>query len=287
MPPDCLFLPPAAMLISMSTVPLLLIFTLLQLLTCGNALNISVPTGPIHRGEKKLINWTAENSDPLSFTLALVCQKSVTLNNTVERGTPTNTTGQVSFHLGCVGPHFVEALPTNTSNSTAFATSPTFQVVSQVSSSGHVPTSTFSTSTPSFPLGSFSTSTTSTTSVSPASSPPEQTVTSTTQDPRMRTLIIVSAILGAVVVVLLLLLTIAILWLRKSRRPRDDAQPTPGGLIPFDAYLDYAEKGDPQLNEVPQARDLLALTERLQEVSAEMIRLRGQISVLRERRRGL
>ncbi|KAJ7114963.1 hypothetical protein C8R44DRAFT_795113 [Mycena epipterygia] len=274
------------MLISISTVPLLLSFTLLQLLTCGNALKIFVPTGPILSGETIFVNWTAGNSDPLSFTLALVCLQSVTHQEPVERETPNNTTGQVSFVLGCVGPHLVEALPTNASNSIPFATSPSFQVVSQVSSSGHAPTSTFSTSTVSFPLGSFSTSTTSTISVSPVSSPPEQTVTSTTQDHRIRTLIIVSAILGAVDVILPLL-TIAILWLRKSRTPCADAQPAPGALTPFNAYLDYAEKGDPRLNDVPQARDLPALTQRLQEVSAEMIRLRGQISNLRERRRGL
>ncbi|KAJ6571050.1 hypothetical protein B0H19DRAFT_1064163 [Mycena capillaripes] len=47
--------------------------------------------------------WEATVVDPLFFTLALLCGGAITLQNTVERGSPTNVTGQVSYGTRCLG----------------------------------------------------------------------------------------------------------------------------------------------------------------------------------------
>ncbi|KAF7364332.1 hypothetical protein MSAN_01093400 [Mycena sanguinolenta] len=175
----------------------------------ASALSISVPPAPVLTGTTVSVGWTATASDPLSFTLQLVCAGQVTLQDAVARGSNTNDTGQVSYLTGCLGDHFVQAVVTG-STAAPFATSASFQVVE--------PTTIFTTATEilTFTL----TVLPNQSSSPPSSSSADSSKTST--DGRVRTLAIVSGLLGATTLVLSLLLIV--LFLRLRKRPRNSQE---------------------------------------------------------------
>ncbi|KAJ7617075.1 hypothetical protein FB45DRAFT_1007724 [Roridomyces roridus] len=103
-----------------------LFLSLLYLDSFSNALVISVPPGPLLRDQTIPVTWSANANDPLSFTLALICEGQITLNDAVQRSSASETTGQVAYLLYCLGDHFVEAV--TDSDSSPFAQSAHFPV---------------------------------------------------------------------------------------------------------------------------------------------------------------
>ncbi|KAK7038547.1 hypothetical protein R3P38DRAFT_2906488 [Favolaschia claudopus] len=76
----------------------------------AQALNISIPADPVINGATFPVGWTAGASDPLAFTLQLLCEGKVTLEDPVDRVTSSNDSGTVSYLSGCLGEHFVQAV---------------------------------------------------------------------------------------------------------------------------------------------------------------------------------
>ncbi|KAJ7336805.1 hypothetical protein DFH08DRAFT_877511 [Mycena albidolilacea] len=161
----------------------------------ARALEIDVPPAPVLQGTFVSVGWTATDSDPLAFSLDMICGGKVTVSEPVDRVTATNTTGQVTYGTVCLGDHFVEAVTPSAPN-TPFTTSSTFQVVSAATPTSGVPVITQ----------------TITHTVSPTSS---ADAPQSAADGRLRTLEIVSAILGATTFALALLVILLFLRLRK------------------------------------------------------------------------
>lgn len=69
----------------------------------GRCLDIAVPVGPVLSGATISVGWTATDSDPLAFSLQLLCNGNISLKKQINRGSTTNDTGKVSFGTGCLG----------------------------------------------------------------------------------------------------------------------------------------------------------------------------------------
>ncbi|KAJ7455524.1 hypothetical protein FB451DRAFT_643108 [Mycena latifolia] len=222
----------------------------------ARALEITVPPAPVPEGAAVSVGWTAVASDPLSFTLALLCGGKITLQDAVDRGSPANTTGQVSYLTGCLGDHFVQALAANSSDTLPFATSASFQVVSAVAPTTVVTLyPTLTTMYTIFPTLLAS-------STPSAQSPQVQSST----ERELRTLRIVSALLGATTLIFLVLLIVLYIQHRKFCAPR---------LWPFNGHLDAVERGDHKGAQNDADLQVAALTREVHAAHAEIARLRG------------
>jgi len=231
----------------------------------ARALDITVPAGPVLNGATISVGWAATDSDPLSFSLALLCVGKITLQDQVDRGTTTNNTGQVSYLTGCLGDHVVQALP-NSSDTVPFVTSGSFQVVSAVA-----PTTVFTIAPTGIITSTVFQSLPSTSSSSSALSP-------LSTDGRIRTLEIVSALLGATTLVLGILVILLYVRLRK-RRP-DSPDTDPAQAWPFIAHF---EEGQFRAA-APDSADsnVASLAREVREARAEIGRLRAEPQAVNE-----
>ncbi|KAJ6469155.1 hypothetical protein C8R47DRAFT_797940 [Mycena vitilis] len=172
------------------------------------ALSLTIPSGPIISGATVAVGWTATTSDPLTFSLALLCNSQITLQDAVDRGIPTNATGQVLYGTLCLGTHIVQALPSSASGAVPFAMSQDFQVVPANSVTVPLPSS----ATPAVPSNSASPSSVVSPSQSPGSAQSNHTV------------IILGAILGvAGLLLLVLVVLVVLLYVRNRRAPATSA----------------------------------------------------------------
>jgi len=241
----------------------------------AHALDITVPAGPILNGATISVGWTATDSDPLSFSLALLCVGKITLQDPVDRGTATNDTGQVSYLTGCLGDHIVQALAANASDTLPLATSGSFQVVSAVA-----PTTVFTIAPTEivtdtvFP-GLTSTSTSSSTSAA---------LQLSAANNRIRTLVALCAILGATTFILGILLILIYVRLRKLR-PQQSSSPEFGVPKPWPltAHFESHDLGQAQFRVTGSGPDTAdsdvrsgSLAREMRDVRAEIERLRAE-----------
>ncbi|KAJ7311684.1 hypothetical protein DFH08DRAFT_897404 [Mycena albidolilacea] len=110
-------------------VPLFIIAAHIPLARC---LDIAVPVGPVLSGATISVGWTATDSDPLAFSLQLLCNGNISLKKQINRGATTNDTGKVSFGTGCLGTHAVRGVMVSAPNAAPLAMSSSFQVISAV-----------------------------------------------------------------------------------------------------------------------------------------------------------
>ncbi|KAJ7127855.1 hypothetical protein C8R44DRAFT_979400 [Mycena epipterygia] len=223
---------------------------LIYLQYLAHALVISVPPGPILNGINIVVEWSAAESDPLAFNLGLLCEEKTTLNSHVERTGSTDVTGEVSYLIGCLGEHLVQALTVN--GAVPFANSSSFQVVSSLPTQSSA-SATSSSSQVGTPLPTQS------------SSPGASTADLNRQ---IRTLVVASSVLGAAL--FFAILALIFMCVRDYRRTRHP--PRSGAPEPFKVQL---EDGDLRVVEVPQQQRTPSF-QRVQEVSIKGRRLREE-----------